>query len=120
MLISPPMTEERMPTKQLMSNLAHDLEMADMRSEILRALGNPARLRIVAYLCIAEEKTVGEICGALDLSQSTVSQQLASLRLHGLVRVRREGGFRHYSIAMPHVPDLMACLARCCRARTGD
>ncbi|MFH1681808.1 MAG: metalloregulator ArsR/SmtB family transcription factor [Candidatus Eisenbacteria bacterium] len=96
------------------TSLVHDLRKADLRSQILRALGNPARLRITAFLC-AGERTVGEISESLDLPQSTVSQQLSSLRLHGLVRARREGGFRYYSIALPQVRDLMDCLSKCCR-----
>ncbi len=100
--------------------LALDRKTADARSQILKALGNPVRLRIVAFVCAGGERTVGEIGDALGLPQSTVSQQLASLRLHGLLKARSGGGHRYYSVAMPEVRDLMSCLARCRRVPAGD
>ncbi len=97
------------------SPLAWDVQLATSRAEILKALGHPVRLRIVAHLCDAEEMTVGEIGAALRLPQSSVSQQLASLRLNGLVSVRKEGGFRYYALAIPKVRDLIECLSTCGR-----
>lgn len=88
-------------------------ERAARLAMVLRALGNPARLRIVAYLLGAGERPVGEIARELGLAQAVTSQQLAALRLHGLVRVRRDGGFRRYEIALPAMADLVGCLARC-------
>ncbi|MBM3319939.1 MAG: helix-turn-helix transcriptional regulator [Candidatus Eisenbacteria bacterium] len=104
-----------MPARNRIEDLAHDVKKADLRSEVLRALGNPGRLRIVAYLSASGEKTVNEIAETLDMPQSAVSQQLGSLRLRGLLRARQEGGRRYYSLAMPEVNELLACLARCCR-----
>jgi DNA-binding transcriptional ArsR family regulator len=109
-----------MPAGKGIDGLAHDEKTADARSQILKALGNPVRLRIAAFVCAAGERSVGEICDGLGLPQSTVSQQLASLRLHGLLQVRSEGGHRYYSVAMPEVRDLMDCLARCRRVHAGD
>jgi len=82
-------------------------------SGILKALGHPARLRIVGLLCLDGERSVGDICRALDLPQALASQQLGILRLHGLVAVRRTGGFRRYSIAVPEVADMLSCMTRC-------
>lgn len=97
----------------LIQTLVDDRDLTDLRCGVLRVLGNPIRLRIVAYLCVADEKTVSEITDALALPQATVSQQLASLRLHGLVQARKDKGYRHYSIAMPRVAELITCLAKC-------
>ena len=93
--------------------LVNDLELAEQRAEILRALGNPVRLRLVARLCFSQERTVGELCDELGLAQSTVSRQLGALRLLGLVRCRQDGGFRYYSLALPQVVSLIECLAPC-------
>jgi DNA-binding transcriptional ArsR family regulator len=100
-------------------SLAHDGKAAEARSQILKALGNPGRLRIISYLCDEGEKTVAEIGVGLDLPQAVVSQHLASLRLHGLVQVRSEGGHRHYSIAVPEIRKLVKCLDRCRRTLPG-
>jgi ArsR family transcriptional regulator len=103
------MTSKSTPSRLL------DSEFAAQRAGILRALGNPARLRIVALLCGAGETTVGALADALDLPQSSISRQLAWLRLHELVDVRRDGAFSYYSITMPQLATLLGCLENCCR-----
>jgi DNA-binding transcriptional ArsR family regulator len=90
-------------------------ELAEHRAAILKALGNPVRLRIVACLCARGELPVGDLADSLGLPQSTISRQLSWLRLAGLVGARSERGYRHYSIAMPQVRTLLQCLADCRR-----
>ncbi len=90
---------------------------AEMLADVLRSLANPTRLRLVARLAEDGERTVGDLSRALDLTQAATSQGLAALRLGGLVRVRREGGFRYYDLAVPDLAALVRCLTSCCRAR---
>ena len=97
------------------NELCANLELAERRAQILKALGNPVRLRVVALLCEAQELPVGEIAERLGQPQSTVSRQLSLLRLHGIVAVRKELGSHYYSVAMPQVLDLMSCVAGCGR-----
>ena len=97
------------------ADVARDPVQAGVLAQVLRALGHPARLRILAFLLGAAERTVNEIAAGLDMPQAVVSQHLSALRLHGLVRVRREGGFRHYSVALLMVGELVACMGRCYR-----
>ena len=99
-------------------DLVLDQGFAEERAEILKALGNPVRLRIVAYLSTAREATVGDLCEALALPQARVSQQLSALRLQGLVRLRKEDGYHHYSLAIPQLTQLLSCLARSCKVGT--
>jgi DNA-binding transcriptional ArsR family regulator len=73
-------------------------ESAREASEFLKALAHQSRLMILCNL-IDGEKSVGELESVLSLRQSTVSQQLARLRLEGLVAARRDGKTIHYSIA---------------------
>lgn len=54
--------------------------------EILRALSNPARLRIVAELASRNACVTGDIIEVLPLAQSTVSEHLKVLRDAGVVR----------------------------------
>lgn len=96
-----------------------DREFATQRADVLRALGNPARLRIVALLCGSGETTVGALAHALELPQSSISRQLAWLRLHELVDVRKDGSFSYYYIAIPQLATLLGCLETCCRGNGG-
>jgi DNA-binding transcriptional ArsR family regulator len=52
-------------------------------------------------LCLLAERehTVTELEQALELSQPAVSQQLARLRLDGIVEARRDGRAIHYRLA---------------------
>ncbi|MBI5503051.1 MAG: helix-turn-helix transcriptional regulator [Deltaproteobacteria bacterium] len=100
-------------TQGLVAKVAADRERAGVLAGVLRALGNPARLRILAYLLGCGERTVTDISASLGLAQAVTSQQLSALRLNGLLQVRRDGGSRRYSVALPVVGDLLGCLARC-------
>jgi DNA-binding transcriptional ArsR family regulator len=88
---------------------------AETMAEVLRVLGNTARLRMVALLCQDGESPVGEIARKLDLAQAVTSQQLSALRSAGIVKVRRQGGFRFYSLAVPELSELLSCLVSCGR-----
>ncbi|SEI94320.1 ArsR/SmtB family transcription factor [Frateuria terrea] len=73
-------------------------ERADEAARLLKALGNPQRLRVLCLL-VEGERSVGEIHKDLpDLSQSALSQHLARLREEGLVRTRREAQSIHYAL----------------------
>jgi len=96
-------------------SLLIDPALADERAGILRALGNPARLRMTAFLCSYGEKTVGDMAEALSLPQSTVSRQLAWLKMHEMVSVRADGNHRYYSIRLPQLRTLLECLQGCGR-----
>jgi DNA-binding transcriptional ArsR family regulator len=51
---------------------------------------------------------VGQLEATLSMRQSAVSQQLARLRLDGLVTARREGKSVHYSIASEDARRMIA------------
>jgi DNA-binding transcriptional ArsR family regulator len=71
---------------------------AEEAAELLKALSNPQRLRVMCLL-IDGEKTVGEINAEVELSQSALSQHLAVLREGGLVSTRRESQNVYYSVS---------------------
>lgn len=75
-----------------------------------RALGDPARLRLLEFL-LGGEHTVTECVRQIGLSQGRVSSHLACLAGCGYVEARREGRFTWYKLADPRVADLVA-LAR--------
>jgi DNA-binding transcriptional ArsR family regulator len=73
-------------------------DSAQEASELLKALAHESRLLILCLLAEGE-KSVSELEEFLALRQSTVSQQLARLRLDGRVATRREGKTIYYSLA---------------------
>ena len=78
-------------------------------AEFLKALAHESRLQILCELADGE-KPVGELEVALDIRQSTVSQQLARLRLEGLVTFRRDGKQVFYSLASDDVRKIIKVL----------
>jgi DNA-binding transcriptional ArsR family regulator len=82
----------------------------ELVAKFFRALGDPARLRLLAYL-LDGEHTVTECTDRVGLSQGRVSAHLACLAGCGYVQVRRSGRFAYYRVADPRVADLVV-LAR--------
>ena len=66
--------------------------------EVLRAAGEPSRLRIVALLA-REELAVMELCQIMDQSQPRVSRHLRLLTASGLVERFPDGGWAFYRLA---------------------
>ncbi|MDG1341257.1 MAG: metalloregulator ArsR/SmtB family transcription factor [Paracoccaceae bacterium] len=57
---------------------------------IMKALSNPARLRLLCAL-VPQDRSVSDLIEILDAPQAYVSNQLARLRVDGLVTCDREG-----------------------------
>lgn len=75
----------------------------------MRTFGSEHRVLILSLL-VEGERTVTEIERALGTRQAAVSQQLAVLREHNLVKARRDGKRTIYSIADPDVARIMTML----------
>jgi len=82
---------------------------AQSATDFLKALAHESRLLTLCNL-LDGEKSVGELETLLDVRQSTVSQQLARLRLEGLVESRRDGNLIYYSIANDAVRQMIGVL----------
>jgi len=67
-------------------------------ANLLKSLANQHRLLILCSL-VAGELSVGELNEMIPLSQSSLSQHLASLRQGGLVKTRRESQTIYYSLS---------------------
>src|SRR5258705_10254495 len=80
--------------------------LQSFKAESLKALGHPVRIHILEILR-GSEKSVQELQQALELDQSTVSQQLAVLRAKNIVRARKEGTTVRYTAVDPLVGDLL-------------
>lgn len=79
-------------------------------SDLLKALSHETRLTVLCLLSV-REMSVSEIERLVALPQATLSQQLARLRLEGLVSTRREGRLIHYRLATPEVHALVDALS---------
>lgn len=79
----------------------HDMDVmmdsACDASQLLKALSHEGRLMILCHL-VTGEKSVTELEDLLSARQAAVSQQLARLRLEGLVTPRRDGKAIYYSL----------------------
>lgn len=70
---------------------------AQAASNFLKAISHEGRLMILCHLA-SGEKSVTELETLLSARQAAVSQQLARLRLEGLVTPRRDGKTIYYSL----------------------
>ena len=75
----------------------------------LKAMAHEGRLMILCHL-IKGEKSVTELENLLSSRQAAVSQQLARLRLEGIVDYRRDGKTIYYTIKDPKVFKLINLL----------
>ena len=66
-------------------------------SNFLKAISHEGRLMILCHL-VTGEKSVTELEELLSARQAAVSQQLARLRLEGMVTPRRDGKTIYYSL----------------------
>ncbi|WP_405304284.1 ArsR/SmtB family transcription factor [Methanobrevibacter sp.] len=84
--------KEKMPSQEEYSDL----------SEFFKIFGNPTRLKIISLLSV-EDLCVCDICEALELNQTTVSNQLRILRANNIVKYQKEGKMARYSLTDLHI-----------------
>lgn len=78
-------------------------------SEILKVLGHPVRLKIVAGL-MSQSCNVKKIWECLGLPQATVSQHLALLKNKSIIAGRREGVEVFYQVTCPEAQRIVGAL----------
>ncbi len=82
---------------------------------MFRAFADETRLRIL-HLLSKGELCVCDLMSVLDAPQSKVSRHLGYLKRAGLVVDRKEGAWRHYSLAKPQSlfqRRLIECIGGC-------
>lgn len=90
--------------------IAPDIELA----KLAKALGHPARVRIVQLLLRRDSCMCGDIVEHLPLAQSTVSQHLKVLKEAGIIYGQTEGPAVCYCVhpdALRRLGDLLKTLA---------
>jgi DNA-binding transcriptional ArsR family regulator len=83
-----------------------DSAALERASRLFRAIGEPARLRIVSRLSQGE-MCVTELAALEGESLSTISQRLRVLRSENIIVRRRRGKHINYGLADQHVMDLV-------------
>jgi len=97
------------------SGEATDLDPEEMARNVeeaaamLKAMSHSGRLLILCFLS-GGEKSVTELENLLNWEQAAVSQQLARLRLQGLVTTRRDGKAIYYSLCDERARTLLGTL----------
>ena len=99
-------TAERWSKQMKAEQMAANVQRASL---FLKQLANENRLLILCAL-IEREMSVSEMGELVPLSQSSLSQHLASLRDAQLVTTRRQGTGIFYSIANPAVKAVIQVL----------
>ena len=77
-----------------------------MRDAVFAALADPRRRRILELLSEGEQ-SAGEIAGRFEVSWPAISRHLRLLREAGLVRERKDGRERHYTLERAHLRDVL-------------
>jgi DNA-binding transcriptional ArsR family regulator len=77
-----------------------------VKADFFRALGHPARVRILELLRDGE-LTVGTLQAELGIDSSGASQHLAAMRRQGLLESRREGTNVYYRVRDPRTFQLL-------------
>lgn len=83
----------------------------EVKAELFKALGHPARVRALEVLAEGE-RSVSELQPEVGIESSHLSQQLGILRRAGLVSTRKEGSTVFYAIKDPLLVELLAVARR--------
>ncbi len=102
-----------------MKNIEGLTDEEERAAAVFRALGNPARIRIVTELAKRTACATGEFVEVLPLAQSTVSQHLKVLKEAGVICGSIDGD-QAYCLNEDTVRWLAAfCTAVCCPTAEG-
>ncbi|RPH48127.1 MAG: ArsR family transcriptional regulator [Desulfobacteraceae bacterium] len=91
--------------------MSEDIMDVDGFARICKALGHPARVKILKYLKEENRCICGQIVEILPLAQSTVSQHLKNLKEAGLVKGEVEGLCTCYCIDLKTLEDFKKMVA---------
>ena len=95
-----------------------DPELIPLVAQRFKALGEPARLTLLAHLQEGE-KSVSELVAASGRTQPNVSQHLKEMARAGLVEARREGARVIYRVCDPYVNRICEAVCRSVRDTQG-
>src|SRR5664279_225456 len=77
-----------------------------VKAEFFRALGHPARVRVLELLK-GGEMTVGDLQAELGIDSSGASQHLGAMRRQGILEARKEGTSVYYRVRDPRIFQML-------------
>lgn len=86
-----------------------DLDLLEEAAACLRVMAHPHRLRMVQMM-LRGRHTVGELAEACEILPHAASTHLRLMQRCGLLSADKEGRRTYYTVAEPHLADLMACV----------
>ncbi|MFI3249700.1 MAG: metalloregulator ArsR/SmtB family transcription factor [Eubacteriales bacterium] len=89
--------EKSLPTEQSTENLA----------DFFKVFGDKTRIRIL-YLLKEQELCVCDLAECLNMTSPAVSHQLRILKMHRLVKSKRDGKSMFYSLDDHHIHGILA------------
>ncbi|WP_099042335.1 ArsR/SmtB family transcription factor [Mycobacterium neglectum] len=85
-----------------------ELPLYEIKANLFKALAHPARIRVLEILSANDSATsVGEILAETDLEPTLLSQHLAVLKRHRVVKAQRVGNAVYYELAHPKISELL-------------
>lgn len=85
------------------------LESLHEAAECLKTLAHPFRLRMIQMM-LEGRYTVGELAEACGIPSHMASEHLRLMQRCGLLSAEKDGRKAYYSIAEPHLANIMACV----------
>jgi DNA-binding transcriptional ArsR family regulator len=79
----------------------------EVKAGLFKGLSHPLRIRVLELLSMGDERTVADLQAETGLEASHLSQHLAVLRRHRLVRSDRRASHVYYRLAYPEVAELL-------------
>ena len=77
-----------------------------LAADFFKVMGDETRLKILVTL-LNKELCVNEIAECIEMSQSSVSHQLKTLRISKLIKSRRDGKMIYYSLDDEHIKTIL-------------
>ena len=91
-------------------------EFSNLQAELIKALANPARLRVLQQL-LQGEQTASDLVATCGISKANLSQHINLLKKEGLVLCNKRGTFCHYSLADKRIVKALKLLEDVLRER---
>jgi ArsR family transcriptional regulator len=112
-----PVVDDRLASCTPLGIKPMDSEQADAVADLLKALADPVRLRLMSIIAAADEACVCDLTTPFSLSQPTISHHLRVLREAGLVDSERRATWVYYRARRDTLDRLGGLLAGTLRQR---
>lgn len=84
---------------------------AEDLAEIFRVLGDATRIEILRLLLGGQEVACTKLEAILPISKSTISYHIKALKSVGLIRVRKDGRYYHYTLERDRLDAILPGVA---------